>query len=238
MPLRECRRVLLLGAPGAGKGTYAKVLSPMLEIPHISTGDLIRDEIRAQTPIGREIEQLVSQGELVSDETTAELLRARLQRDDAKKGYFLDGFPRTRKQIDMLNDVGAEVDAALEIQLDEDILVEKIVQRRACSKCGRNYNLAHIERDGWYMPPLLPQKDGVCDDCGGTLVQRSDDREDIVRRRLRTYERESADILKHYKDEERLVTFELTGGVEAMTPHFQRLFGVESHQDAAESQVE
>lgn len=224
--LKSAKRIILLGAPGAGKGTYANLISPMLNIPHISTGDLIRDEIASGR--NERFNEIISQGNLLGDDEVLPLLQERLKQPDAQQGFLLDGFPRKASQIAKLDDI-CQVDAALEIHLREDVLVEKITKRRVCAGCGKNYNLADISipEDNMRMPPLLPKVEGVCDSCGSTdeLLQRSDDIEEVVRHRLATYH-ETADPIRNAYDERGvLTTLTLTSGIEDMMPVLKQCFG-------------
>lgn len=155
--------MLIMGAPGVGKGTFAKRLGPHLSIPVISTGDLIRTEIKAGSELGKSFQHINDSGELVPDELVMSMTYARLRKPDCAGGFMLDGFPRTIGQADLLEPV-VPVNLVLNIRLPEDLLVEKTVARRVCEGCGQGYNLCSINDGEVVMKPLLPKKEGVCDD--------------------------------------------------------------------------
>jgi adenylate kinase family enzyme len=175
--------MLAMGAPGVGKGSFGKKISPHFNIPIISTGDIVRDQIARETPLGLEIKDRTAQGLLVDDELVTELVRARFTEDEASvaKGYILDGFPRTRRQAELFAEFPEhfKVDLVLNIVLPQEVLVEKACARRACEDCGEGYNLADISLGDIQMDPLLPKVEGVCDKCGGKLMQRADDTEQV-----------------------------------------------------------
>jgi len=163
-------RLVLLGAPGAGKGSYAKYIGHYFSVPVISTGDLLRKEIALNTPVGQEVHSITKQGGLVNDGIIFDLLKVRLAQDDVVNGYILDGFPRKLSQaqaFDALTQDKANgilpITTALNISLREDIIIRKALARRTCSKCNAGYNLEHVDEDGIYMPALLPRVDNVCD---------------------------------------------------------------------------
>eukprot|EP00161_Ancyromonas_sigmoides_P016260 TRINITY_DN4334_c1_g1_i6.p1 TRINITY_DN4334_c1_g1~~TRINITY_DN4334_c1_g1_i6.p1 ORF type:complete len:196 (+),score=15.99 TRINITY_DN4334_c1_g1_i6:194-781(+) len=177
------RRLVFLGPPGVGKGTYARCVSMEAKIPTISTGSLIRDEIRSKTALGQKVEALVSKGGLIGGAEVLGLLGNRLKRHN-ENGFILDGVPRTLEQAQGLPKV-TQVDGVVVMTLDEHSLREKLAGRRVCSGCGRNYNVSHIRHHRLDLPPLLPSNPtGNCDDCQGVLVHRDDDREEVVRDRL------------------------------------------------------
>ncbi len=200
--------LIFLGPPGAGKGTYAKRVVEKYNIPHISTGDIFREAIAKGTELGRKVQDIVNSGNLVPDELTNALVEERLKQDDCKKGFILDGYPRTLNQAQALNEMlkkmGKELDGAIYFEVDEETVVQRISTRRVCSKCGKVYNVI-----------TLPSKvEGICDDCGGTLIQRDDDKEDIVRSRYRVYIEKTSPLIEYYKNRNKLFTLDGRKSVE------------------------
>ena len=187
-------RVVLVGAPGAGKGTQAKYIAKHYDIPAISTGDIFRANIAAKTQLGQEAKRYMDAGDLVPDEVTIGIVRDRLRQDDARDGFLLDGFPRTVRQAealrDMLDDLDTPLDVVLELQVDDDEVVRRLSGRRTCRQCGRVW---HIEFD----PPKV---EGVCDVDGGELFQRDDDKPETIRRRLHVYTDQTAPLVDFYAD--------------------------------------
>jgi adenylate kinase len=185
-------RLVLLGAPGAGKGTQAKKLIDKYGIPQISTGDILRKAVADGTPLGKEAKSYMDKGELVPDSVVIGLVKERLAQDDCKNGYILDGFPRNTTQAETLDSVLAEMnsplDVALSIDVDKDDLMKRLTGRRTCKGCQQMYNI--------YFSP--PQKEGVCDKCGGELFQRDDDKEETIKNRLEVYERSTAPLIEYY----------------------------------------
>ncbi len=181
--------VVFLGPQGAGKGEYAQRLNGFL---HISTGELIREEIKERTPIGLRIEEVVKSGKLVDDQTVAEILRKRLE--SAKNDIILDGFPRTLAQAKlldkMLGGIGKKIDVVINLKISEQESIDRISSRRVCRKCGWVCNIKNIP----------PKTEGICDRCGGELYQRDDDREEIVKKRLEIYERETRPVIEYYRN--------------------------------------
>ncbi|GAB4537841.1 MAG: adenylate kinase [Thermodesulfovibrionia bacterium] len=186
-------RLVLLGAPGAGKGTQAKKLIERFGIPQISTGDILRQNVADGTPLGKEAKSYMDRGELVPDKIILGLVEDRLKRDDCKNGYILDGFPRNITQAEaldkMLNDLNMPLDAALCVDVPFDDLMKRLTGRRTCRSCGQMYNI--------YFSP--PKKEGACDKCGGDLYQRDDDKEETIRKRLEVYEASTAPLIDYYK---------------------------------------
>lgn len=182
----------MAGSPGAGKGTHGRRLGSDLGVPHIATGDLLREQISKRTPIGLKVKDLVDRGDYVSDEMMIEIIRERLSEPDAQAGFILDGFPRTDAQATMLDKVLAEkgemVDAVVLLEVPTEEIVRRLSGRRMCPECGRNY---HMEDD--------PPKDNeTCNEDGTRLIARSDDEPDTVRHRLKVYAERTADLLDHY----------------------------------------
>ena len=206
------RRFALLGAPGVGKGTYARFIGPNYSIPFISTGDLVRAEIASSSSLGQRIKSATNRGELLDDDVVFKLLSNRLDAPDCTNGFLLDGYPRRVSQAERLSRL-YRLDLVINLVLREDILVRKLSARRVCSGCGKNYNVADINDGEYVMPPLLPKQHNKCDVCGGELVQRSDDTEKVVRDRLVIYERETHPLVDYYERERVLVKFEVKKGV-------------------------
>ncbi len=204
-------RVVLVGPPGAGKGTQAEFISSHFGVPKISTGDIFRFNVREQTVLGKEARTYMDKGDLVPDEVTIAMVRDRLGEVDAADGFLLDGFPRTVPQADALHDLLLElvtpIDVALELVVDDDEVVRRLSGRRTCRRCN------HI----WHIDFDPPKVDGTCDSCGGELDQREDDRPETVRRRLDVYAEQTAPILDHYADLRMLVGIDATGPVESVT---------------------
>ncbi|MEM2906261.1 MAG: adenylate kinase [Candidatus Bathyarchaeia archaeon] len=195
-------RLIIFGPPGSGKGTYAFRIMQPLGIAKISTGDIFREERDKGTSLGKYADQFMRRGELVPDDVVIDVLKRRLQEPDAERGFVLDGYPRTVRQAEALDEM-TKIDAVINLIIPEEILVEKLAARRTCQNCGDLYNVADINRkvEGvtYVLPPMLPKKPGICDKCGGKLVQREDDRPEVIRERLGVYERQSKPVVAHYK---------------------------------------
>lgn len=187
--------IIMLGAPGAGKGTIAGHMREKFNIPHISTGDIFRANIRENTELGKLAKSYIEKGALVPDDVTIKMMIDRLNKDDCKKGYILDGFPRTIAQAEglkkALKDLNQKIDIALLVDADNDKIVKRLEGRRVCEKCGETYHLTN----------LPPKVEGVCDKCGSKLIQRKDDTEAVIRDRLETYMKETAVLIDYYKKE-------------------------------------
>jgi len=185
-------KLVLLGAPGAGKGTQAKKLIEKYSIPQISTGDILRKSVADGTALGVEAKSYMDKGELVPDSVVIGLVKERLAQDDCKKGYILDGFPRNTSQAETLDNVLAEMshplDVALSVDVDKDDLMKRLTGRRTCKGCQQMYNV-HFS---------TPDKDGICDKCGGELYQRDDDQEETIKNRLDVYEQSTAPLIDYY----------------------------------------
>lgn len=200
-------RLVFMGPPGVGKGTYAAAISERFGIPHVSTGDMIREEIKGGTELGRRLREYVERGELVPDELVTELVRTRLSREDCKRGFILDGYPRTLRQAEDLDGI-AKIDLVLNFVAPDEIIVDRISGRRICRKCGAIY---HVK----YMPPKVL---GVCDRCGGELYQREDDRPEVVRRRLEVYRQQFAPIIEFYRMRNLIVDVDASEQAEFVIP--------------------
>lgn len=183
-------RLMMLGPPGAGKGTQAKRLADRLDIPHVSTGDMLRDARRKGTSLGEKAAEYMNTGKLVPDEVVVGIVRERLERDDAQRGFILDGFPRTRGQAEALAQMGVELDAVLNIEVSDEEVVSRLSGRVSCPECGAVY---HLETNP-------PSKENTCDSCGHTgLVRRDDDRPEAIRERLEEYHTKTAPLIEFYQ---------------------------------------
>lgn len=201
-------RVVLLGAPGAGKGTQAKKLIDKYRIPQISTGDILRKAVADGTPLGKEAKVIMDQGGLVSDKIVLGLVEERLKQPDCKAGYILDGFPRNTAQAEaldkMLAGMGASLTTALSIDVDMNDLLKRLTGRRTCKSCQQMYNI--------YFTPS--KKQGVCDKCGGALFQRDDDKEETIKKRLDVYEKQTAPLISYYGKKKILKAVQGVGSVD------------------------
>jgi adenylate kinase len=203
-------RIVLGGPPGAGKGTQAQFIASHLSVPKISTGDIFRANVSGGTPLGQKAREYMDRGDLVPDEVTIAMVRDRLAEDDAQEGFLLDGFPRNVPQAETLKKIlsewDAKVDLVLELVVDEDEVVRRLSGRRTCSRCGRIWHVLFDDK-----------KDDICDECGGRLFQRDDDKEEVVRHRLEVYQEQTAPLVSFYADEGILVGIDATGPVEEVT---------------------
>jgi adenylate kinase len=182
-------RMIIIGPQGSGKGTYASRLSAILGVPHISTGDLLREEVKNDTELGKKANDYMEKGLLVPDELVIEILKKRISQKDAKKGFILDGFPRNQSQAKMLDDI-SKIDVVVELAVPEWILLNRLSSRRTCKGCGEIYNIVSVK----------PKKEGMCDKCGGELIQRSDETSDAIRERLSIYRRDTLPLIDYYKN--------------------------------------
>lgn len=199
--------IILMGPPGAGKGTHAKWMENDFHLPHISTGDMFREAMASGSELGNTVKEIINRGDLVSDELTCALVKDRLSRDDCKNGYLLDGFPRTLAQAEALKKMGKEIgrepNLAINISCPDDILIRRVTTRRVCPKCGASFNVITMK----------PKVEGVCDYCGAALIQRKDDNEESFKVRLDNYYKSTAPLLDYYKKEGLLKDFD--GTIEA-----------------------
>ena len=193
-------KIILLGPPGAGKGTIAKALMQLDGSVQISTGDILRAAIAAGTDLGKQVEAAMAAGNLVTDELIMDIMEQRLQEEDCKNGYLLDGFPRTIPQAEalrkLLAKLGEKLDCALELNIPTDVIIDRLTTRRTCVKCGEIYNVK-------YKPP---QVEGICDVCGSEVVQRDDETEEAIQNRLQVYNDQTAPLVEFYRDEGLLVS--------------------------------
>ncbi len=190
-------KIVILGPPGSGKGTYASRISERLGIPHISTGDLLREEIRNQTETGKRIESIMNKGDLVPDEVVISILKNRISKDDCSNGFILDGFPRTIEQAKKLEEI-TSIDVVIFLDVPDWVIIKRLTSRRVCEKCGAIYNLLTNP----------PKQEELCDKCRGRLVQREDDKEEVIRERLKIYKEKTELIIRYYKDKGLLKTVE------------------------------
>ncbi len=185
-------KIIMLGAPGAGKGTQAKMIAEKYSIPHVSTGDIFRANIKEQTELGMEAKKYMDQGLLVPDELTVRILLDRVAKDDCKNGYVLDGFPRTIPQAEVLDEAVAKlnekIDYAINVDVKDENIIKRMSGRRACLKCGATYHIEHIP----------PKKEGICDKCGSELVLRDDDKPETVKKRLSVYHEQTLPLIDYY----------------------------------------
>ena len=198
-------KLIIFGPPSAGKGTQAQRLSDRYAIPQIATGDLLRDAVAKQTPLGAKIKSYLDSGRLGPDDLIVQLISDRVSKPDCASGYILDGFPRTMGQAQELDKM-TEVDIVLSIVVDMEQLVERAIGRRTCGKCASVYHVS-------FNPPKAP---GVCDRCGSALVQRDDDKEDTVRNRLRIYMEQTAPLLEHFRMKGNLVEIDGSKGIDGV----------------------
>ncbi|NLC84372.1 MAG: adenylate kinase [Ruminococcaceae bacterium] len=185
--------LIMLGPPGSGKGTMASTLSRHFRIPHISTGDIFRNNIKNETELGREAKSYIDRGQLVPDELTTAMLIDRISEADCSQGYLLDGYPRTIVQATAfsahLAAAGEQLDVVINLELPDALVVARLSSRRLCSSCGRSYHLIDSP----------PKNEGICDVCGGTLIQREDDKESTVLARLKVYHEQTAPLIDYYQ---------------------------------------
>ena len=202
-------KLIIFGPPGSGKGTYSSRLRDKFGLVKISTGDIFREEVKNKTVLGSKIESYLREGKLIPDEIVISVVN---QRVCALENFILDGYPRTVEQANALDEV-TKIDAIIKINAHEEVLIEKISARRICSNpgCDGNYNIADIHKviDGieYILPPILPKEDMKCDKCGSQLVQRDDDRPEVIRERLKVYEQQSKPVIGYYKNKKGKVPF-------------------------------
>ncbi len=185
-------KIIMLGAPGAGKGTQAQMIADQYHIPHISTGDIFRANIKNGTELGKKAKDFMDKGQLVPDELTVQILLDRVAQEDCTNGYVLDGFPRTIPQADVLDSalskLGDQVDYAINVDVPDESIIQRMSGRRACLKCGATYHIEHIP----------PKQEGICDKCGSELVQREDDKPETVKNRLSVYHEQTQPLIEYY----------------------------------------
>jgi adenylate kinase len=190
-------KLIIFGPPGAGKGTYASQIGNKLKIAVISTGDIFREEVKRNTDLGRKVADFLRRGVLVPDEIVTEVLAKRIRMPDSKRGFILDGYPRTIEQAKALDAI-TKIDAVIRLIVPEWIIIERLSNRRVCRRCGAIYNLKYLK----------PKRNGVCDKCGGELFQREDDKPEVIRERLKVYEAQTQPLIEYYKDKLPLLNIE------------------------------
>lgn len=197
-------KIIMLGAPGAGKGTQAQMIADQYKIPHISTGDIFRENVKNGTELGMEAKKYMDKGELVPDELTVRILLDRVAKDDCRNGYVLDGFPRTIPQAEVLDkeitEIGDKIDYAIDVDVPDENIIRRMSGRRACLSCGSTFHVEHIP----------PKQEGICDRCGKELVLRDDDREETVKNRLGVYHEQTQPLIEFYKKKNILKTVDGT----------------------------
>ena len=209
-------KLILLGAPGAGKGTQAEILCKKLGIPSISTGNILRAAIKDGTPTGIQAKSYIDAGKLVPDEVIIGIVNERLSQDDCAKGYILDGVPRTIAQAEALEKAGIRFDAVVSIEISEDEILRRMSGRRVCEACGSSYNVEAVP----------PRVEGICDNCGGKLIQRKDDTPETVRERLKVYHTETEPLVDFYGDRGLLKRVAVSGSKEATTEAILAALGI------------
>lgn len=193
-------KLIFLGAPGAGKGTQAEYICAKLDIPAVSTGNILKEAVRNGTPLGVKAKQYMDEGKLVPDDIIIDIIRERLVQPDCKNGFILDGFPRTVAQAQALDAMGVAIDKVVNFFVPDDVIVTRVTGRRACPSCGNTYHIKYKQ----------PQKEGVCDRCGSDLVIRSDDQPETVLKRLAVYHELTQPLEKYYADRQLLVNINVT----------------------------
>ena len=215
--------MILLGAPGAGKGTHAKQLSSILGIPHISTGDIFREEMKNNSELGKEVKRYVERGELVPDEIVNKIVKKRLSQDDCKKGFILDGYPRTVPQAIALDEIVKELSLPLKkvinLVVGEEEIIRRLSGRRICRNCGAIFHIIN-------MPP---KKEGICDYCGGELYQREDDTPEAIKHRLAVYHKQTEPLIRYYKDKGLLVNVNCEVPLEQSVEEIVRILKDDNH---------
>ena len=213
------RNIVLLGPPGAGKGTQAKELSARLGVPHISTGDMLREAVREGTPLGLKAKAVMESGGLVSDELLTGIVKERLAKGDCAPGFILDGYPRNLAQATILDGILKELERepvrAVELEVADEVIVSRLSSRRSCPSCGAVYNVVT-------SPPKSP---GVCDKCGTSLTLRDDDKEDVIRERLRVYHEKTAPLSQHFRGRGVLLSVPGDGRPEDVLRDVQKAIG-------------
>ncbi|GHU64275.1 adenylate kinase [Clostridia bacterium] len=208
-------KIVMLGAPGAGKGTQAAKLSLQYAIPQISTGKIFRDHIKNQTTLGKNIEEFINKGLFVPDELTLDVVLNRIRKEDCLNGYILDGFPRNIQQAIALKENQGEMDFVLNISVQDELIIDRMKYRRFCPSCGRNYHMLH----------LPPKKENICDYCGHELTIRKDDKEETVKRRLLVYHEQTQPLIEYYQKQNLLFTIDGTQKVQDVFDHLLALIG-------------
>ena len=200
-------KLILLGAPGAGKGTQAEAICKHFSIPAISTGNIIRDALKSGTEMGKKAKSFIDKGNLVPDDMVIGIIKERLKEEDCKNGFILDGFPRTIPQAEALDKMGLDIDKVVDFEVSDEEIISRISGRRVCELCGASYHIDHKK----------PMVDNVCDKCSGTLVQRKDDHPDTVNARLRVYHDQTEPLKDYYSRQGKLIVIEGKGKIKDIT---------------------
>jgi len=212
-------KLIIMGPPGAGKGTQAALIKNEYSIPHISTGDMFREAIKNATELGVEAKKYIDKGMLVPDSVTIGLVRERLSQKDCKEGFLLDGFPRTIAQAialdDILKDLNIKLDAVLNIDVEFNVLLDRIIGRRVCPKCGAGYHVTNQK----------PKQEGICDVCGSALVQRKDDTKETVSTRLEVYTNQTKPLLEYYEKQNLVKTVNGLGEIDEIFSKIKKVLG-------------
>ena len=212
-------KIIMLGAPGAGKGTQAKKIAEKYGIPHISTGDIFRENIKNGTELGKKAQEYMNRGELVPDELVVEIATDRLLKDDCKEGFLLDGFPRTVFQAEKLDEFlqahGQKLDVVIDIEVEKQELLTRLTGRRVCRKCGASYHIVNIP----------PKKEGICDICGGELFQRDDDTVETVENRIEVYKAQTMPLVDYYKKAGNLAEIDGSGDLDRVFADIVKALG-------------
>ena len=198
-------KMILLGAPGVGKGTQAEIISDKYSIPQVSTGNILREAMKSGTEEGLRAKAFVESGQLVPDDVVIGILRDRIAKEDCAGGFILDGFPRTIAQAEALDRMGVEIDTVIDIEVDDEKIARRMSGRRVCEKCGSTYHLVHKR----------PREEGVCDRCAGALVQRKDDKPETVLERLSVYHQQTEPLIEYYKAQGKLTVINGDQPIEA-----------------------
>lgn len=206
---------IFLGPPGAGKGSLAVKVAEDYKIPHISTGDIFRANIKNQTELGKKVKAIIDSGSLVSDEMTFELVKDRLSQSDCANGYILDGFPRTIPQAEMLSGLVKDL-AVVNFEISDEAVIKRLSTRRVCKSCGANYNIL----------TLPPKKEGVCDSCGGELYQRDDDKQESILHRMEVYREQTEPLINFYKEKGKIYNFDSAIETPQLLEEFKKVFPV------------
>ncbi len=204
---------IFLGPPGAGKGSLAVKVKEEYNIPHISTGDIFRANIKAQTPLGVKVKAIIDSGSLVSDDLTFELVKDRLSQPDCKNGFILDGFPRTIPQAEMLETLGLEL-SCVNFEIADEIVIKRLSTRRVCKACGANFNVL----------TLPPKVEGVCDNCGGELYQRDDDKQESILHRMDVYREQTEPLINFYKEKGKITNLDAAIETDILLGKFKEIF--------------
>lgn len=213
-------KLIFLGPPGSGKGTYSSRICEQNGWAHISTGDLLRDNVKNKSEIGLKAKRYMDMGELVPDDIVIRMLDQRLGEKDCENGFILDGFPRTIAQAEALDRI-TSIDLVINLKMPDEVIVEKILARRTCGNCGNIYNVADIwfgPKKKYHMPPVSPKVAGICDRCGGKLVSRSDETREVIQNRLNVYSRQTEPLIRYYANRGLLREVDVIGPPQVMVP--------------------